>query len=66
VGVNKWAYSGDTALMLASEMGHLEVVKLLLDKGAKVDAKTKSGKTALDIAIQNGHSRIAELLGSKK
>ncbi len=32
---------GHTASIFASQNGHLEVVRLLLDKGAKVDAVTK-------------------------
>ena len=36
--------------MLASDKGNLEAVKLLLDKGAEVNAKNKDGKTALLVA----------------
>ncbi len=35
------AQDGRTASILASDGGHLEVVRLLLDKGAKVDAATQ-------------------------
>lgn len=43
--------SGWTPLVLASSAGHLEVVKLLLGKGANVDAKTDSSRTALHYAV---------------
>ena len=39
---------GDTALILASYHGHVEVVKALLDAGAKVDEKNDKGYTAID------------------
>ena len=37
---------GDTALMLASEEGHVEVVGLLLEAGADKDSANNDGKTA--------------------
>ncbi len=40
------------ALHLAAEWGHLEVVRLLLARGAPVDAPSRSGHTALDAAIR--------------
>jgi ankyrin repeat protein len=54
--------SGDrmTALMYASQNGHLETAKLLIDKGA--DVNSKDGMTALMYAAQNGHLEIAKLL----
>ena len=56
------AEEGWTALMLASEAGHPNVVELLLAHGATVDAKTADGDTALSLANDNGHSAVAELL----
>jgi ankyrin repeat protein len=47
---------------LASEYGQLDVVKLLLDKKAFINAKTKNGFTALHLACQNGHSRLVRFL----
>jgi len=34
---------GDTALMMASARGHIDVVKLLLDKGAKINKRNRVG-----------------------
>jgi len=36
-----------TALMLAAKNGHTEVVSLLIDKGADMNAKDNVGRTAL-------------------
>jgi ankyrin repeat protein len=35
---------------LASENGHFDIVKYLVEKGAKIQAKTKDGKTPLELA----------------
>src|ERR1019366_2622233 len=61
--VNAIASSGYTALMAASQNGHLEVVQALL--AAKADANAKSrddGTTALIIASQKGHVKIVQAL----
>jgi ankyrin repeat protein len=51
-----------TALILASEQGNIDIVKLLLDNGADVNAKTTSGRTALIWARENRHENIVKLL----
>lgn len=53
---------GNTALMDAAAEGHLEMVKLLLDHGAQVDAVSKSGQTALILAAGQGLSEICRIL----
>ena len=50
--------------MLASEMGHTEVV-VLLEMSAPVDEKDKDGYTALTMACQNGHTKVVKLLLDK-
>ncbi len=54
--------SGDTALILASIDGDIEIAQLLLNKGANINLKDLSGKTALDYALQNEHEEIKKLL----
>lgn len=50
-----------TPLILASQNGHVEIVKLLLQAGAKVNVSTRAG-TAEGAASQNGHAEIVKLL----
>lgn len=51
-----------THLFLAASMGHYEIVKLLIARGANVDIKDSEGRTPLFIAAQNKHIRTVELL----
>ena len=53
---------GMTALMIAAESGQVEVVKLLLDRGAAVNREDKQRLTALMWASGKGHLEIARLL----
>jgi ankyrin repeat protein len=52
-----------TALMCASQLGHIDIVKVLLKNGATVDLQNKHGATALMIASANGYNKVViELL----
>ena len=53
---------GVTALHVAAEKGHVEVVRLLLEAGAKQDAVDSNGATALHRAAKRGHSEVVRLL----
>ena len=53
---------GKTALMLAAEKGRVEVARLLLDRGAAVDAIAIAGQTALLFAARAKHAGIARFL----
>ena len=48
--------------LIAADQGSLELVRLLLDRGAKVDATVEGGDTALIQAAGNGHVAVVELL----
>ena len=48
--------------MVAAKRGHLDVVKLLLEKEAVVDKADRIGRTALIHAVKNGHLAIVSWL----
>eukprot|EP00095_Tigriopus_kingsejongensis_P010708 maker-scaffold179_size282488-snap-gene-1.25 protein:Tk10708 transcript:maker-scaffold179_size282488-snap-gene-1.25-mRNA-1 annotation:"ankyrin repeat and kh domain-containing protein 1" len=51
-----------TPLMEASQEGHLDLVRYLLEAGANVNAVTTTSDTALTYACENGHTDVADLL----
>jgi ankyrin repeat protein len=53
---------GWNALMLASKNGRYNTVKMLLERGADINATSQRGYTALSIALQNNYVEIANLL----
>ena len=53
-----WAQSGWTALHIAADMGRLEIVQALVDRGADMRTPTKRGMTALDLAIDKGATEV--------
>lgn len=55
-------YRGDSALRLAAENGHIDVVQTLINNRADVNARDHDGKTALTLSTKRGHAEIAELL----
>jgi ankyrin repeat protein len=61
----KQRQTGNTALHQACLNGHLHTVKLLLEKGAKINANNKKGETPLMSACRNRHIEIATLLLSQ-
>jgi hypothetical protein len=54
--------NGWTALVLAAQDGHEEVVKVLLDGGAEKETKDRFNWAALLLAAQNGHGKAIQLL----
>ncbi len=55
--------NGQPLLYKAAKAGHADIVVLLLDRGAEIDAKTKAtGRTALSQAAFSGHLDVVELL----
>ena len=58
-GHNSSHANNDQALLLASDSGHLEVVRLLLENGADIHANNDE---ALQWASENGHLEVVRLL----
>ncbi|KAH8728164.1 ankyrin repeat domain-containing protein [Phaeosphaeriaceae sp. PMI808] len=56
---------GQGSLVYAVEHGHYEMAKLLLDKGADVDAQGGGYGNALQAASSKGHEQIVKLLLDK-
>ena len=54
--------SSKTPLMQAVLGGHTEVVRLLLERGADINATERDSKTALMLAAESGQTEIAHLL----
>ena len=48
--------------MIAASNGHLDICRLLIDKGAQMEAKNSFGRTPLHCASYQGHDDIARLL----
>ncbi|KAK2142501.1 hypothetical protein LSH36_947g01017 [Paralvinella palmiformis] len=53
---------GKTALMTSVVNGHMELVHLLLEKGADISIKNEYGKTAYDMAISMEKRRVVKVL----
>ena len=53
---------GQTAIILASHGGSIEIVKYLLEKGADINAKNDEGLTALISALSCQNYELAQLL----
>jgi ankyrin repeat protein len=59
---NKVLPEGFTALYMAAQEGHIDIMKLLLAEGADPNSKNIYGATPLDIAIQTNHYDCGMLL----
>lgn len=62
VSINQPDNNGNTALMIAAQNGHSNLIKLLLENGADVLQRNNDGNDALMSAVRNGHFHCAKLL----
>jgi len=62
VNARDFRQPGYTSLMLASLNGNFEIVKLLVQAGANVNAKNTDGNNALIFAVERMHPDIVKLL----
>ncbi|QDV82168.1 ankyrin repeat domain-containing protein [Planctomycetes bacterium TBK1r] len=60
--VNVRDASGSTPLSAAALLGNIEIVKLLLERGANVAATNRDGTTPLHVAAFMCHTEVVELL----
>lgn len=51
-----------TPLHVAAKWGKANMVTLLLDKGANLEAKTRDGLTPLHCAARSGHENVVEVM----
>ena len=63
--INSTNEDGWTPLLSAAYAGKTKAVKILLERGAKVDVKDPDGERALSLATANGHADIVEMLLKK-
>ncbi|KAL7462679.1 hypothetical protein ACHAXS_003053 [Conticribra weissflogii] len=63
--VNFRDYDRRTALHVASSEGHLDVVKFLVAKGAKINRSDRWGGSPLDDAHRHRHAAVASFLRSR-
>ena len=59
--IHKARNSGSTPLFIASQNGHVEVVRMLVEQGADIHLSWR-GQTPLQTARQWSHTEIARLL----
>ena len=59
---DEWTRRDVTALYIACQKGHLELVRLLVEKGAGVDIEGCNMFTPLYMACQKGHLEIVQVL----
>lgn len=62
VNVNDKNHEGMNALMLASQRGHGDTVRILVEHGAAIDERTSQGSTALMLACKRGHEEVVKVL----
>uniref|UniRef100_A0ABM0LU22 Uncharacterized protein LOC100376500 n=1 Tax=Saccoglossus kowalevskii TaxID=10224 RepID=A0ABM0LU22_SACKO len=62
LAVNRQSKNGWSPLLVASEQGHIDIVKILLQHNARVDVFDEHGKAALHLAAENGHVEVADIL----
>jgi len=60
IDINENDILGETALMLASEKGHVSVVSVLLNNGADMSATDKHERHAMMKAAENGHIEVVK------
>jgi ankyrin len=61
-----WLQHNITPLHVACKWGKINMVSLLINKGADIEAKTRDGLTPLHCAARSGHDQVVDLLLESK
>lgn len=64
VNIDLACFQGATALSIAAQEGHTNIVAMLLERGANPDHMDKYGRTPVKVAGKRGHFNIVRLLES--
>lgn len=64
VNIDLACQQGATALSIAAQEGHENIVAMLLEKGANLDHVDKYGRSPIKVAGKHGHFNIVRLLES--
>ncbi|XP_012723981.2 ankyrin repeat domain-containing protein 50 isoform X1 [Fundulus heteroclitus] len=62
VNIDLACHQGATALSIAAQEGHVDIVKMLLEKGANPNHIDKYGRSPVKVAGKHGHVTIVQLL----
>ena len=62
--VNRKSYDVGSALVVASQQGHIDVVNILLDNGSQIESRDNKGCTPLLYAAANGQTDVLRALVS--
>jgi ankyrin repeat protein len=60
--VNAREQNYETPMVVSTGYGHLEMVKLLVERGADMDAMDGDGDTPYQVSLRFGYREIADLL----
>ena len=63
--INSCNILGDTPLHIAAQWGDIEMIKQLLDAGAKIDAQGEYGYTPIHLAITQNKEEAAKYLSQR-
>ncbi|KAM9343133.1 uncharacterized protein ankrd50l [Pholidichthys leucotaenia] len=64
IDINLACHQGATALSIAAQVGHVNIVAMLLERGANINHMDKYGRSPIKVAGKHKHFNIVRLLES--